>query len=79
MNLGTGVGYSVLDVVNAFEKASGCPVPYELAPRRLGDVASCYADPTYAAELLNWSAERDISSMCVDVWRWQSNNQNGFQ
>ena len=79
VNLGTGTGYSVLDVIRAFEKASGRPVPYELAPRRPGDVASCYADPTFAAELLNWRAERNLDVMCVDSWRWQSNNPNGFQ
>lgn len=79
VNLGTGTGYSVLDVVKAFEKASGRPVPYELAPRRSGDVASCYADPAFAAELLNWRAERNMDAMCVDAWRWQSNNPNGFR
>ena len=79
VNLGTGTGYSVLDVVKAFEKASGRPVPYELAPRRAGDVASCYADPAFAAELLGWRAERGIDAMCVDAWRWQSGNPNGFR
>lgn len=79
VNLGTGTGYSVLDVVKAFETASGRPVPYELAPRRAGDVASCYADPAYAAELLDWRAERGIDAMCVDAWRWQSGNPNGFR
>ncbi|MBP5987512.1 MAG: UDP-glucose 4-epimerase GalE [Azonexus sp.] len=79
VNLGTGTGYSVLDVVKAFEKASGRPVPYELAPRRPGDVASCYADPAFAAELLGWRAERGIEAMCVDAWRWQSANPNGFR
>ncbi|MDP2880803.1 MAG: UDP-glucose 4-epimerase GalE [Azonexus sp.] len=79
VNLGTGTGYSVLDVVKAFEKASGRPVPYELAPRRSGDVASCYADPAFAAELLNWRAARNMDAMCVDAWRWQSNNPNGFR
>jgi UDP-glucose 4-epimerase len=79
VNLGTGTGYSVLDVVKAFEKASGRPVPYELAPRRPGDVASCYADPAFAAELLDWRAERGIEAMCVDAWRWQSGNPNGFR
>lgn len=79
VNLGTGTGYSVLDVVKAFEKASGRPVPYELAPRRPGDVASCYADPAFAAELLGWRAERGIEAMCVDAWRWQSGNPNGFR
>lgn len=79
VNLGTGAGYSVLDVVKAFEKASGRPIPYELAPRRAGDVASCYANPTFAAELLQWRAERNLETMCVDAWRWQSNNPNGFR
>jgi UDP-glucose 4-epimerase len=79
VNLGTGTGYSVLDVVRAFEQASGRPVPYELAPRRPGDVAACYADPAFAAELLGWRAERGIDAMCVDAWRWQSGNPNGFQ
>ncbi len=78
VNLGTGTGYSVLDVVKAFEKASGRPVPYALCPRRPGDVAACYADPAYAAELLGWRAERGIDAMCADAWRWQSNNPNGF-
>lgn len=79
VNLGTGTGYSVLDVVKAFELASGRSVPYELAPRRAGDVASCYADPAFAAELLNWRAERSLEAMCVDAWRWQSSNPNGFR
>lgn len=79
VNLGTGAGYSVLDVVKAFEQASGRPVPYELAPRRPGDVAACYADPAFAAELLGWRAERGIDAMCVDAWRWQSGNPNGFR
>lgn len=78
VNLGTGVGYSVLDVVKAFEKASGCRVPYDLAPRRSGDIASCYADPSLASQLLNWRAERNIDVMCVDAWRWQMKNPNGF-
>ena len=79
VNLGTGTGYSVLDVVKAFEKDSGRPVAYELAPRRSGDVASCYADPAFAEELLGWRAERNMDAMCVDSWRWQSNNPNGFR
>lgn len=79
VNLGTGIGYSVLDVVKAFEKASGRSIPYDLAPRRSGDVASCYADPTFAAQLLNWRAERNMDVMCIDAWRWQNNNPNGFQ
>jgi len=79
VNLGTGIGYSVLDVVKAFEKASARSIPYELAPRRSGDVAACYAAPDFATELLNWRAERDIETMCVDAWRWQSKNPNGFR
>ncbi len=70
-NLGTGVGYSVLDVVKAFEKANGVPVPYEIAPRRPGDIATCYADASKAARLLNWKAERGLEAMCRDAWRWQ--------
>ncbi len=77
VNLGTGQGYSVLDVVKAFEAASGKPVPYELVPRRPGDVASCYADPA-AAELIGWRAEHGIERMCIDHWRWQSQNPRGF-
>jgi UDP-glucose 4-epimerase len=78
VNLGTGVGYSVLDMVRAFEQASGKPVPYEIAPRRAGDIASCYADPASAAQLLSWRAERDLAAMCADAWRWQSRNPNGY-
>lgn len=79
VNLGTGRGNSVLEVVKAFEAASGQAVPYTLAPRRAGDVASYYADPTYAAQLLNWRAERDLNLMCADHWRWQQNNPNGYE
>jgi UDP-glucose 4-epimerase len=78
VNLGTGTGYSVLDVVRAFEQASGRAVPYKVAPRRPGDVASCFADPQRACELLNWRAERGIGAMCTDAWRWQSGNPNGY-
>lgn len=78
VNLGTGHGYSVLDMVRAFEKASGRPVPYEIAPRRAGDVASCYADPSLARELLGWEAKRGIAEMCADAWRWQSMNPRGY-
>lgn len=77
-NLGTGKGYSVLDIVKAFEKASGVKVPYEIAPRRAGDIAECYADPTKAYEELGWKATRGIEEMCVDTWRWQKANPNGF-
>ncbi len=79
VNLGTGQGYSVLDVVQAYERASGRPVPYDLVPRRPGDVSACYADPTLAADLLEWRAVRDLDAMCVDSWRWQSRNPNGFE
>ncbi|MFZ4624232.1 MAG: UDP-glucose 4-epimerase GalE [Rhodoferax sp.] len=78
VNLGTGVGYSVLDMVRAFEQASGQPVAYSISPRRAGDVAACYADPAYARELLGWQAQRDLASMCADAWRWQSGNPNGY-
>jgi UDP-glucose 4-epimerase len=78
-NLGTGSGYSVLEVVAAFEKASGKSIPYDLVPRREGDVASCYADPAFAAKELGWSATRGIDEMTADSWRWQSQNPNGYQ
>ncbi len=79
VNLGTGQGYSVLDVVKAFEAASGRPVPYQLVARRPGDVAQCYADPTQALALLGWKASRGLNQMCADAWRWQSNNPNGYR
>jgi UDP-glucose 4-epimerase len=78
INLGTGVGYSVLDMVKAFEQASGKPVPYQVAPRRAGDIAACYADPANAFNLLGWRAERGLDAMCADAWRWQSGNPNGY-
>ena len=78
INLGTGVGYSVLDMVRAFEKASGKPVPYRLAPRRAGDIAACYADPALARTLLGWQAGRGLDAMCTDTWRWQSANPHGY-
>lgn len=79
VNLGTGCGYSVLQVVAAFEKASGQKIPYRIVGRRPGDVAKCYADPTIAGRVLGWSASRDIDAMCVDAWRWQSANPSGFE
>jgi UDP-glucose 4-epimerase len=79
VNLGTGQGYSVLEVVRAFEQASGRPVPYKLVARRPGDVAQCYADPTLARELLGWRATRTLDQMCADAWRWQSANPNGYR
>ena len=78
INLGTGVGYSVLDMVHAFEQASGKSVPYRIGPRRAGDIASCYADPSQALALLGWRAERGLQDMCADAWRWQKNNPNGY-
>ncbi|MFY9509388.1 MAG: UDP-glucose 4-epimerase GalE [Rubrivivax sp.] len=79
VNLGTGRGYSVLDVVRAYARASGREVPYNVVPRRPGDVAACYADPALAAQLLGWRAALDLDRMCADSWRWQSQNPNGFQ
>ena len=73
VNLGTGRGYSVLEIVRAFERASGHAVPYEIVARRAGDIAACYADPTLARERLGWSARRDLDAMCRDAWRWQCN------
>ena len=78
INLGTGVGYSVLDMVKAFEQASGKPVPYKLQPRRTGDVAACYANPARAQQLLGWQATRDLKTMCADAWRWQRSNPDGY-
>jgi UDP-glucose 4-epimerase len=78
VNLGTGNGYSVLDMVRAFEKASGRPIPYKISERRPGDIASCYADPSYARQLLGWAAEKGIDEMCADSWRWQSGNPQGY-
>ena len=77
-NLGTGQGYSVLDMVQAFEKVSGRPIPYRIVERRPGDIASCYADPALACELMGWRAARDLDTMCRDAWRWQSMNPNGY-
>ncbi len=78
INLGTGIGYSVLDMVWAFEKASGKSIPFKIAERRQGDVAACYADPGQALVLLGWRAEHDLDAMCSDAWRWQSDNPNGY-
>lgn len=79
VNLGTGHGYSVLDVVNAFSKVSGRDIPYVISPRRAGDVASCFADPALAERELGWRAERNIEAMCADSWRWQQKNPVGYQ
>ena len=78
-NLGTGNGYSVLDMVNAFSKASGREVAYKIVDRRPGDVAMCYANPSKANEELGWEAKFGIEEMCQDAWRWQSNNPNGYR
>lgn len=78
-NLGTGQGYSVIDMVRAFEAASGKPVPYGIAPRRPGDIATCYADPTKAARELGWKAKRGLPEMMRDAWRWQQMNPNGYR
>lgn len=78
-NLGTGCGYSVLDVIHAFSKAVGREIPYVIKPRRAGDIATCYADSTKAKEELGWTAERGIDEMCADSWRWQSKNPDGYR
>ena len=78
VNLGTGRGYSVLEVVRAFEQASGRPVPCQFAPRRPGDVAQCYANPALAHSLLGWRATHTLADMCADAWRWQQGNPNGY-
>jgi len=78
INLGTGTGYSVLDVLRAFEAASSKPIPYRVQARRAGDVAACYADPSYAASQLGWTATRNLQTMCADAWRWQSMNPLGY-
>ena len=77
-NLGTGKGYSVLDIVKAFSKAYGKELPYKIAPRRPGDLAVCFSDPTKAKEVLGWEAKRGIDDMCRDSWNWQSKNPNGY-
>lgn len=78
-NLGTGIGYSVLDIVHNFEKASGQHIPYVIKPRRAGDIDACYSDPSKAERELGWKAENGILEMCEDSWRWQSNNPNGYE
>jgi len=77
-NLGTGTGYSVLEMVNSFKKVTARDIPYRIAPRRSGDIAACYADPSLSREKLDWKAERDLETMLTDTWRWQSNNPNGY-
>ena len=79
VNLGTGRGHSVLDLVAAYAAASGRAVPYQIVPRRPGDVAACYADPALAQRLLGWQARHGLDRMCADSWRWQTQNPNGFQ
>ncbi|MFZ3139707.1 UDP-glucose 4-epimerase GalE [Polaromonas sp.] len=79
VNLGTGRGNSVLEVVSAFEQASGQAIPYEIAPRRAGDVAQCYAGTALATDLLGWRAKHSLADMCSDVWRWQSGNPDGYK
>ena len=78
VNLGTGQGYSVLDMVRAFEKAAGKSIPYQIVERRPGDIAACYADPANALAVLGWQAEKNLEDMCADGWRWQSGNPNGY-
>ena len=77
-NLGTGRGVSVLELVSAFERATGVKIPYEITPRRPGDIAECWADPSRAKELLNWDAKKSVEDMCADAWRWQSMNPEGY-
>ena len=79
INLGTGIGYSVLDIVRAFDRVNGLDIPYQFSPRRPGDVDACYADPTKAEKLLHWRAEKSLDDMCRDAWRWQSMNPNGYR
>lgn len=79
VNLGTGIGYSVLDIVQAFQRASGKKIPYKIVDRRAGDISKCFADPSYAKAVLNWEATRSIEDMCSDSWKWQSNNPNGYE
>lgn len=78
-NLGTGKGYSVLELVHAFEAVTGVKIPYEIRPRRAGDIAACYADPSKAQAELGWKAEKTLEQMCEDAWRWQKNNPNGYE
>ncbi len=79
VNLGTGQGYSVVEVAKAYERASGRPIPLVFAPRRAGDIAACYADPAHALSVMGWKAGRGLDEMCADSWRWQSKNPKGFQ
>ena len=79
INLGTGNGYSVLQIINAFERANGVKVPYQIEARRPGDIAECWADPSKAERLLGWKAEKTLEEMCRDAWRWQTMNPNGYE
>ncbi len=79
VNLGTGTGYSVLDMIQAFEDATGQNIPYKIVDRRAGDIAKCFADPSFSKEVLGWSASKTIVEMCEDTWRWQSNNPSGYR
>ena len=78
-NLGTGTGYSVLDMVKAFNEANNLDIPYAIAPRRPGDIATCYADPSKSEKILGWKAEKNLQDMCRDSWNWQKNNPNGYE
>ena len=78
INLGTGVGYSVLDIVKSFERVNGITIPYVITARRPGDIAECYANPDKAFRLLGWKAEKNIDDMCRDTWNWQKKNPNGY-
>lgn len=78
-NIGTGIGYSVIDMVKAFEKASDKNIAYKIVDRRAGDISTCYSDPSFAKEILNWEAKKTIDDMCKDSWKWQSNNPDGYK
>lgn len=78
VNLGTGIGYSVLDIVKSFEKVNGIKIPYEIVGRRPGDIATCFADPSKAKKLFGWTAKKSIDDMCRDTWHWQTKNPNGY-
>jgi UDP-glucose 4-epimerase len=78
-NIGTGVGYSVLDMVKAFEKSNDIKIPYVITDRRPGDIDTCYADSSKAAKMLGWKAEKSLEDMCKDTWNWQKNNPNGYE
>ena len=78
-NIGTGIGYSVLDMVKAYEKASSRKIPYKITPRRAGDIATCFANPSNAKDILKWEATKSLEDMCSDSWNWQKNNPNGYE